>query len=163
MKRQRILLYIVLVSVLVTVLCACSIPMPSVYIYSDIAECKKIVEDIPQDSYIKIYENANNDKFLQDQTDYSFFGCEYTSDDYSFELLAYTFSNNKDAVDYYTNFSRIRFVNSPAWHDSGGSFNNFKRIVLNGNNVYVLYTKTSTANDVCAFVNSYFSVFISDW
>lgn len=149
---------IFLIFLLLLNLCSCKTSEIDVHIFSSIEECQGLKDD---DSEVKIYEDTNDDKNLKNLEFQEFFGCKYSSDDLSFELFAYVFSNPETAMRYFVNKTGRTNNTNPTFLSSGG-MSYYSRIVVSENKAYVVYCKNSDSEEVIKFINSRFSVDITD-
>ena len=84
-------------------LCSCKDFEPNLHIFSDIQECKKIENLKSKEAEVEIYDSPKADDNLKKLEYQEFFGCEYKSDDFSFELFAYVFESEDVSMDYFEN------------------------------------------------------------
>lgn len=153
MKKSIIFLLTALIIPILS-LCSCHrFETLNVRIFTDIKECRSINSD---NAEVTIFENPEKDKYLQKLEYQDYFGCEYVSDDFSFELFAYEFSSNDVAMNYYSNATGKQTDPNPTFSDSTG-MSLFKRIVLKDNKVFFLMCRKSDKEKVLEFINSHFS------
>lgn len=151
-------LVLFLIILLLLNLCSCKTFEIDVHIFSSIEECQGLKAD---NAEVKIYEDTNDDKNLKNLEFQEFFGCKYSSDDLSFELFAYVFSNPETAMRYFANKTGRTNNTNPTFLSSGG-MSYYSRIVVSENKAYVVYCKNSDGEEVIKFINSCFSVDITN-
>ena len=129
---------------------------PDLHIFSNMEDCKNIENLKSEDAKVKIYDSPKVDKDLKKLVYQDFFGCEYKSDDFSFELFAYVFENDDIAMDYFENVTGKVNDPNPTFLNSAGMFT-YERIVINYNKAYRLTCKNTNKEKVIEFINICFS------
>lgn len=142
-------------------LCSCKTNEIDVHIFSDMEECQEIKGLESDNIDLEIYDSPVEDKYLKKLEFQEFFGCKYSSDDLTFELFAYVFSNIENAMEYFENGTGVSSDLNPNFISSAG-ISSYSRIVVSENKAYVVYCKKADKENVINFLNSCFSVDIID-
>lgn len=142
-------------------LCACNAPEVQICMFSNIAECNNIDFVKAPEAEITIYDTPAKDENLKKLEYDAFFGCLYSSNDVSFELFAYEFYSTEAAVTYFENTTgKVGTV--PISYSSSTGMISYRRIVTNENMAYTVRCKPEDKEMVLGFINSWFSVDITD-
>ena len=123
--------------------------------FSDIGECHAIENLNHNNADIKIYASTDQDRYIKDLQFQHYFGCRYTSDELSFELFAYEFSNDDTAMLYFKNLTGKDIDPNPTFCDSSGMYW-FKRIVVKENKAYAIHCKKEHKDKTIELINSCF-------
>ena len=126
-----------------------------IHIFSDINECQNITNLKSDNADVEIYDFPKKDKNIKKLKYQEFFGCKYTSDDFSFELFAYEFSSVDMAMSYFINFTGKENDPNPTFCDSSGMFW-FERIVVKENKAYAVRCKKEYKDKMIELINSCF-------
>ena len=138
-------------------LCSCVMHEPDVYIFCNIEECNNIESHKSENAVLDVYHSPDEDKYSYGLSYNAFYGCNYVSDDYSFEIFAYTFSSMDEANKYFKNATGKDNPLVSNFLSTVGSFDDYRRVVVSANNAYLVRTKASDAEAVCNFLNSAFT------
>ena len=130
---------LLLIFLLLFSLCSCKTIEIDVHMFSNIKECQ-VIESLNDNANVKIIASPDEDKYFKDLQFQNFFGCEYTSDDLTFELFAYEFSNADMAMSYFENSTGKGEDPNSTFCDSTGMLW-FKRIVVKENKAYAVRCK----------------------
>lgn len=155
-KAVKKLLPLGLVFALLLSFCSCEISDPQINMFANIGECQNIELLKSQDAKVEIYDLPERDRALKDLEYEEFFACKYTSKDFKFEIFAYVFSNEEDAMQYFENETGKTDDPNPTYSISSG-MNSYSRIIISGNKAYTVNCKKSKSEQVVAFINSCFS------
>ena len=137
---------------LLLVFSSCGIYDFNVYMYSDIEECFSIQTDNPNGVNVLISE-ADFYDYPYEQT----YAYDYISENLQFTFYAYQFADWETANSYYEDVIGRSNDLKTAFLDSSGA-QNFRRVVICDNNVYVVYSGTEDREDVIAFLSKIFTV-----
>ena len=131
------------------------------HMFSDIEECQKISSLKSETADIQIYDSPEKDKELKELQYSEYFGCNYKSDEMSFEIFAYEFDSNDVAMDYFKNLTGKGTDTNPTFLDSSG-MNSFCRIIVDGDKAYSVYCTNSERDKVIDYINNCFSEDITE-
>ena len=132
------------------------------YMFNDIDECKKIEENASEDAVVEILD-ASDDKCLKGIEYETFYGYSYKSKAFDFKLFAYEFSNNEKAQKYYKNVTGRTEERDAYFFDSSG-LTQFRRIVVDNNKVYAVYSSPGEYPKANEYLSQVFSkVLFEDW
>ena len=157
-NRNKVI-FIFLVCVLGLSICSCNRISEDVWIYQDIKECYAI-ETLQPESII--YSSPSKDKYIKGFAYDEFYGCEVNTPDLSFCFFAYEFFDNSTAQKYFSEVTEKESNLDTNFFDLAG-LHNYRRIVLDQKNVYVVYSDRSCATSATNFLNSIFSKEICSW
>lgn len=147
---------IVLVAGLLLSCCSCSAPSDiHINIFSNISECQEIAT--APNATVEVYNSPSQDKNLKGIKYETFFGCNYLSDDFAFELFAYEFSNSTGAMDYFENITG-KSNDPPTTFSESSGMTTSRRVVVDENRAYIVLCKNKHKDAVFEFINSCFSV-----
>ena len=161
MVHNRFNKFIVFLTILLLFLnlCSCKTIEVDVHMFSSIEECQNIKS--LKSNNVEIYDFPTGDKYLKKLKFEEWFGCKYNSDDLTFELFAYVFSSNEHAMNYFQNVTGKVNDPNPTFLSSAG-MSSYSRIVVSENKAYVVYCKKNAKENVIKFINSWFSVDITN-
>lgn len=142
-------------------LCSCKTENLDIHMFANLEECQRIKNMVIDNAEVIIYTSPVKDEFLKELEFREWFGCEYVSENLSFELLAYEFSNNDIAMTYFKNATGKKNDPNPTFCDSTG-MRYFTRIVVVDNMAYTICCKKSNKENVVEFLNSWFTVDVTE-
>lgn len=138
-------------------LCACGPREIDVNMFADMDECLSIESIKGDGADVEIFDPAEKDKNLKKLEVEESFGCKYSSDDFTFRIYAYVFSDSDSAMIYFENETGKDRDPNPTFSDNSG-MSKYRRIAVNENKAYIVWCSNSDNEEVIEFLNSWFSV-----
>lgn len=126
------------------------------YIFKDISECEKIVENKSDDAVVTVMESPDGDKYLKDLSYDAFWGCEYEAEELDFTLYAYVFSDHTAACRYFQKITGKRDDRDKNYSFSW-QMGSPRTILLSDNRVCVVYTSHEHETATYDYLNAIFT------
>ena len=146
-------------SLMLVFLCGCSVKMlgdRDFYIFEDISQCEKIVENKSEDAIVTVMETPSADKNLRSLPYEEFWGCEYESNEMEFTLYAYVFQDYDTASKYYRRAaSRERKLDKES--SGNGNFYVYSYVMISDTRVCVVKTYFECESATRNYLNSIFT------
>ena len=154
MKKRNVA--VIMLAITLLLFCSCDGSNMNVCIFNDIQECNNIDTNKDKGVSVQIMETPDLDIYLGDIAYEDFYGCNYVSSEFNFRLFAYEFIHIAAANEYFHSVTGKTNTLDKHFSDVAG-ITEFRRIVLNQNRVFVIYTTPSQADNVIEFINSVFT------
>ena len=153
LKKYRAIVFFLLI-LLIMCFCSCKLAPTDVYIYNEISECYSI-ENCPNESII-VYDQPSEDKYIKELEYKNFYGCDFTAKEFSFQLFAYQFENSDSANEYFRSVTGKKSSEEKNFTDVTSLFS-YRRVVVDNENAYIVYSEPEDAAAVIAFLNGIFT------
>ena len=131
------------------------------YMFEEIEQCEKIVENKSEDAIVTVMETPSTDKKLRSLPYEEFWGCEYASDEMEFTLYAYVFQDYDTASKYYRR-AASRTSNDSIEFSISGNFFHYTNVMISDTRVCAVYTKGKHEKATRDYLNSIFTELIKE-
>lgn len=152
---KRIAIFILIF--VLSCLCACRNEPLDVHIFVDIKECQRLQTPMTMDAGVKIFSSPQEDKHLKGLEYQAFFGCEYSSEELSFELFAYEFADEDTAMAYFNHATGKENDPNPTFSNTS-AMGVYDSVVVSENKAYSVRCKATQSEKVTEFLNGIFTV-----
>lgn len=157
MRRCKTIISSVLILLSIsTLLAACRMRTFDVHMFSDLSECYTIESLGKVNEQIIVYDSPYEDKYIGKLEYNEFYACSYLCDELQFDLFAYEFSDHITAKKYFEAVTGKEDIRATTFSDVKG-LRSYRRIVIDDNYAYAVYTTVSQADVVTDLLNQMFS------